>query len=108
MHGDNQPREMVKGNWTCGTCGGNISELPFTPSPDRLASLKCRDCHKKSQGDRGDRGERRNFSGRNSGPREMFKGDWTCGNCGQSITELPFKPDPDRVSSLKCRDCFAK
>ncbi len=103
MHGDNQ-RQMVQGNWTCGTCGAGINELPFEPSPDRLDSLKCRDCHKKAQADRGDR----RGHGRNNGPRQMFEGNWTCGSCGKNIDKLPFNPDPSRVGSLKCRDCFAK
>lgn len=38
----------------------------------------------------------------------MHKGNWTCADCGASITELPFKPNPDRVGNLKCRDCHKK
>ncbi|MDD2548428.1 MAG: hypothetical protein PHO04_03070 [Candidatus Pacebacteria bacterium] len=33
----------------------------------------------------------------------MFKGNWTCSNCGAEITELPFEPIQDRP--LLCRDC---
>lgn len=38
--------------------------------------------------------------------RKMYKGSWNCSKCNKEITELPFEPDPDRVSQLKCRDCF--
>ncbi|MBL7141849.1 hypothetical protein ISS21_02000 [Patescibacteria group bacterium] len=37
-------------------------------------------------------------------PRKMFQGDWKCSECGKAITELPFKPAPDRP--LYCRDCW--
>lgn len=108
MDRDNSTRQMVQGNWTCGTCGGAIHELPFEPNPERLASLKCRDCHSKSRDERGGGrgGERRgNSFNRNTGPKQMFQGNWKCGSCGSSINELPFQPDPARVGSLKCRDC---
>ena len=39
-------------------------------------------------------------------PRQMFKGDWKCAECGTPITELPFQPDPDRP--IYCRECHAK
>jgi len=39
-------------------------------------------------------------------PRQMFKGDWTCADCGTKITELPFQPSADRP--IYCRDCHAK
>lgn len=39
------------------------------------------------------------------GDRQMFTGNWTCSQCGNPITELPFEPDPSRVDQLKCRDC---
>jgi len=42
----------------------------------------------------------------NSGSRPMFKGNWTCSNCGDSITELPFQPKDD--SSVLCRKCHAE
>jgi CxxC-x17-CxxC domain-containing protein len=38
----------------------------------------------------------------------MHKGDWKCADCGTSITELPFQPDPERLGGLKCRDCHKK
>lgn len=53
-YGASAPRQMFTGNWTCGTCGGAITELPFEPDPSRLGTLKCRDCHKKSRQDRPD------------------------------------------------------
>ena len=58
--GSQGPRQMFSGNWTCGTCGGPITELPFEPDPNRLSSLKCRDCHRKSVAERGGGG---NFGG---------------------------------------------
>lgn len=39
-------------------------------------------------------------------PRQMFKGNWKCADCGKEITELPFEPAPDRP--IYCRDCWAK
>jgi CxxC-x17-CxxC domain-containing protein len=36
--------------------------------------------------------------------RQMFQGNWTCNECGASITELPFEPRD--TSTLKCRDCM--
>jgi CxxC-x17-CxxC domain-containing protein len=40
--------------------------------------------------------------------RKMFKGDWKCSECGATITELPFEPDPNRMDQLLCRDCHQK
>ncbi len=37
--------------------------------------------------------------------RKMYQGDWKCSKCGAAITELPFEPDPERLSQLLCRDC---
>lgn len=37
--------------------------------------------------------------------KEMFKGDWSCSNCGGSITELPF--EPRSTENLLCRDCHS-
>ncbi|MCD6402643.1 hypothetical protein J7L36_02210 [bacterium] len=39
-------------------------------------------------------------------PRKMFKGHWTCSDCGAEITELPFEPSPDRP--IYCKECWAK
>lgn len=36
---------------------------------------------------------------------QRFQGNWKCSKCGVAITELPFEPDPARVSELLCRDC---
>jgi len=33
---------MIKGNWTCSDCGKEITELPFSPSPDR--PVYCKEC----------------------------------------------------------------
>ena len=93
-------RQMFKGNWSCGSCGAAITSLPFEPDSDRLGQLKCRDCHatKKSFGG----------GGHGVGTRQMFKGNWTCGSCGTAINELPFEPDPERLSQISCRDCHRK
>ncbi|OGY63751.1 MAG: hypothetical protein A3I24_02260 [Candidatus Harrisonbacteria bacterium RIFCSPLOWO2_02_FULL_41_13b] len=37
--------------------------------------------------------------------KQMFKGNWKCSQCGADITELPFEPDPERMTQLRCRDC---
>ncbi|MBI2123845.1 MAG: hypothetical protein Q7S62_02100 [bacterium] len=34
----------------------------------------------------------------------MFKGEWTCADCGTAITELPFQPREG--SEVYCRDCY--
>jgi CxxC-x17-CxxC domain-containing protein len=47
--GGGAPRQMHQGSWTCSKCGGEITELPFEPDPDRLDSLQCRECHKQSR-----------------------------------------------------------
>ena len=39
-------------------------------------------------------------------PRQMFKGNWKCAECGADITELPFEPSADRP--IYCRDCHQK
>ena len=44
----------------------------------------------------------------NDAPRQMFKGNWKCSECGQEITQLPFEPDENRLNQLKCRDCHQK
>ena len=46
-------------------------------------------------------GPRRDFP-----PRQMFKGNWKCSDCGCEITELPFEPSGDRP--LYCRECHSK
>ncbi|PIP03869.1 MAG: hypothetical protein COZ49_00155 [Candidatus Yonathbacteria bacterium CG_4_10_14_3_um_filter_47_65] len=96
MQDTDRPRQMFQGNWKCGECGGAITELPFQPDPERTGSLKCGDCHRNSRPKR---------DGFRSQPRQMFQGDWKCSGCGGAITELPFQPDPERLDSLKCRDC---
>ncbi|PIV64928.1 MAG: hypothetical protein COZ90_00530 [Candidatus Nealsonbacteria bacterium CG_4_8_14_3_um_filter_37_36] len=39
-------------------------------------------------------------------PRQTFKGNWKCSECGKEITELPFEPSPDRP--IFCKECWAK
>lgn len=96
---NDNPRQKFTGNWTCSKCGASITELPFEPRADRINELSCFDCFKKT---RPQNNFRRN---NNSGPRQKFQGDWTCSSCGGKITELPFEPDPARISNLKCFDC---
>ncbi|MDP3900582.1 MAG: hypothetical protein Q8Q23_05915 [bacterium] len=37
-------RKMFQGQWTCSSCGAEITELPFEPDGER--PLYCRDCHR--------------------------------------------------------------
>lgn len=39
----------------------------------------------------------------NNGDRQMHQGNWSCSECGATITELPF--EPNGTSPLYCRDC---
>lgn len=94
----NDDRQMFQGSWTCAGCGGEITELPFQPDPERAHTLKCRDCHKKDRDSRDNRGPRQD--------RQMYTGDWSCADCGGKIDKLPFEPRD--TSNLKCRDCFRK
>jgi len=43
------------------------------------------------------------MDGQNFSSRPMVQGNWTCGGCGATITELPFEPDGTRP--VYCRDC---
>ncbi len=36
----------------------------------------------------------------------MHQGNWKCGGCGGTITELPFEPRSE--SGLTCRSCYGK
>ena len=45
------------------------------------------------------------YQNQNREERKMYQGDWACSKCGDKITELPFEPDPSRLSQLLCRDC---
>ena len=40
-------KPKVAGSWTCATCGGAITSLPFTPRD--TSNLKCLDCFKRSK-----------------------------------------------------------
>jgi len=31
-----------------------------------------------------------------------------CSDCGKAITQLPFKPDPARLDTIRCPDCWRK
>ena len=49
--------------------------------------------------------------GYNRAPRPMV--DVTamnikCCDCGTAITQLPFNPDPNRLNTIRCRDCLRK
>lgn len=96
--GDRGPRQMVEVDCVCYCCGKSITELPFPPSdPDNVL---CRDCHMANRPERSDRG-----FGRSRGPRAMHKGNYVCSGCGAAITELPFRPSPNRP--IRCRACHA-
>lgn len=41
-------KQKIAGNWTCASCGGSITSLPFTPKSTN--NLKCLDCFKRSRG----------------------------------------------------------
>jgi len=43
-------REMHKGHWTCSDCGGEITELPFEPTPGR--PVYCKECWTKRRAER--------------------------------------------------------
>jgi len=43
--GDFPPAKKYQGNWKCSECGGEITELPFDPDPDR--PVYCIDCLRK-------------------------------------------------------------
>lgn len=95
-------RKMYSGNWKCSKCQADINELPFEPDESRIDQLLCGNCHKEKRSSFGDGRERRSFGGEQ---REMHQGNWKCSQCGSSITELPFEPDPSRVDQLLCRNC---
>jgi len=72
---DNNPRPMIHGNWKCSTCGAEITELPFEPSPDR--PISCKECWAKKRNSSRDN---RSFA-----PRQMVQGNWKCAECGAEI-----------------------
>ena len=48
--------EPIKGNWKCSECGVEITELPFSPAPDR--PIYCKECWRKMRDARGPRQSR--------------------------------------------------
>ncbi|PIR93379.1 hypothetical protein COT99_00940 [Candidatus Falkowbacteria bacterium CG10_big_fil_rev_8_21_14_0_10_43_10] len=88
-------RQMYQGSWSCSECGAAITELPF--EPNGTSPLYCRDCHRKQR-------ESRRPTSRSFGERKMYRGNWSCSSCGNSITELPFEPKDE--SMLLCKDCY--
>ncbi|MFH1347041.1 MAG: hypothetical protein ABIH10_02215 [Spirochaetota bacterium] len=52
-YNDNQQggfqRQMFQGNWKCSKCGGEITELPFEPSPERMDQLMCKNCFREKR-----------------------------------------------------------
>jgi CxxC-x17-CxxC domain-containing protein len=91
---------MHQGHWTCSTCGGEITELPFEPK--RTDGLTCRNCFMKKR----DEGSAAGGTGGSDAPKPRVEGSWTCSGCGGAITSLPFTPRD--TSNLKCMDCFKK
>jgi len=58
-------------------------------------------------------GSRGGFGGgfRSQGPRPMIdvtSMNITCCDCSTPITQLPFNPDPNRLNTIRCRDCLRK
>lgn len=41
-----------------------------------------------------------------AGDADGCTGGWVCSKCGAKIEMLRFKPDPARMNTLKCVDCF--
>jgi rRNA-processing protein FCF1 len=39
-------QQMFKVDYICSACGTSITELPFQPSPSRISTLRCSDCHR--------------------------------------------------------------
>ena len=94
----NDDKQMFDVDLTCGKCGKHISQLPFQPSGDR--PVYCADCNRAFRENRSNN-DRGNF---NNGPRQMFKVDLKCADCGVAITELPFQPSGDKP--IYCRACL--
>jgi CxxC-x17-CxxC domain-containing protein len=49
--------------------------------------------------------------GFNRAPRQMVDVSSMgikCADCGVEIKELPFQPDPNRLNTIRCRDCLRK
>ena len=120
---------MYQGNWTCSSCGGAITELPFEPRSE--AGLTCRTCYAKQKNEENGLAPEatttaeappipddavvaaeppppQDFDGATpaSTERPTFSGNWTCADCGGSINSLPF--EPRSTNNLKCLDCFKK
>lgn len=88
---------MHQGNWTCSSCGGAITELPFEPKS--TSGLVCRDCYQKQKGGS-------SAPKQEGGEKVRVAGDWKCSGCGTAITSLPFTPRD--TTNLLCIDCFKK
>ena len=60
----------------------------------------------------GYQGGGRGFGGYNRpAPRPMIDVtalNITCADCGAPVTQLPFQPDPNRLNTIRCRDCLRK
>jgi hypothetical protein len=41
-----------------------------------------------------------------AGDADGCAGNWKCAQCNSAIDKLPFKPQEDRLGTLKCRNCF--
>lgn len=125
---------MYQGNWTCSTCEGSITELPFEPRSEK--GLTCRACFmKKKSGDTQPTQSTSQPSATSTemppddvpdeaslasepqmddgfadatpmspGEKPKFEGNWECATCGGSITSLPF--EPRNTNNLKCLECF--
>lgn len=98
----NTDRQMFDVDLTCDRCGGHISQLPFQPSGDR--KVYCNECNRTFWQEKRDQGFRGNSAGGSRGPRQMFKVDVNCSECGKHIDQLPFEPKGDKA--ILCVDCL--
>lgn len=83
---------MFQGNWTCSSCGGAITELPFEPRSN--SGLTCRDCYFKKK-DSGSGGDVQAVAAASAADEQQnappFDGDMG------SVADAPVPPPPDEL-----------
>jgi len=52
--------------------------------------------------------DRRSQSGFQRQMSDVSNMNIKCCDCGTSITQLPFNPDPERLNTIRCQDCMRK
>jgi len=87
-------------NIKCCECGTPITQLAFDPDPERIDSIRCQDCMRKSREQRHRGFQRKMF--------DVSDMNIKCCDCGTPITQLAFDPDPERIDSIRCQDCMRK